>query len=164
VRHLFRKEVIIHDPDYPALYSRLGGLTDECTAYLQANNLQHAPNYLQLWISQSADHSMEQINLHLETIVDELSNTRSHHLLAALNNYPIIPDRAHLRPFRHRLLNLLCGIVLPVGLFFYFRIWIFRIRLKKDILSIIQTDKEIQSLMETELHIVPPAATDTNTL
>ncbi|MDR0976479.1 MAG: LptF/LptG family permease [Prevotellaceae bacterium] len=147
VRHLFRKEVIIHDPDYPALKGSLSQLTDECTAYLQANDLQHAPNYLRLWLSQSDDRAIEHINLHLETIIDELSNTRSHHLLAALNRYPFIPERAHLRPFANRWLNLLCGIVVPVGLFFYFRIWIFRIRLKKDVQSVIQTNKEIQTLI-----------------
>jgi lipopolysaccharide export system permease protein len=147
VRHLFRKEVIIHDPDYPKLNGQLSDLTDECIAYLQANDLQHAPNYLRLWMSASADHSIEHINIHLEGIVDELSNTRSNHLLAALNTYPIIPERAHLRPFRNRWLNLLCGVVVPVGLFFYFRIWIFRIRLRKDVLTVVQTNKEIQTLI-----------------
>ena len=31
--------------------------------------------------------------------------------------------------FRNYWLNMLCGAIVPVGLFFYFRIWAFRIRL-----------------------------------
>ena len=80
-----------------------------------------------------------------------MSNTRSVYLLNALNTYPIISVHAHLRPFNHSWLNLACGVVLPVGLFFYFRTWMFRVRLGKDLERIIKTDDEIRQIIETNL-------------
>jgi lipopolysaccharide export system permease protein len=149
VRHLFRKEVIIHDPDYTRLSGELQTLTAECNAYLRQNRLRRAPNYLRMWFAEVDDPVMEHIDARMEEAVEELSNTRSIHLLNALNNYPIIPTRAHVRPFRNRWLSLICGVVIPIGLFFYFRIWMFRIRLEKDIERIIQTNEEVQHIITT---------------
>ena len=47
-------------------------------------------------------------------------------------------------------LNLACGIVLPVGLFFYFRIWAFRLRLYKDLERIIKTNNDVVLLIEKD--------------
>ena len=94
------------------------------------------------------DEVMEKINERLETLIDEMSNTKSITLLTELNNYPIIPVHAHVRPFRRYWLNLLCGVLFPIGLFFYFRIWIFRIRLNKDMERIIKTNEEVIAIIE----------------
>ena len=53
-----------------------------------------------------------------------------------------------MRPFRNYWLNMLCGAIVPVGLFFYFRIWAFRIRLNKDMERIIHTNEEIQNIIK----------------
>lgn len=152
VRHLFRKEVVIHDPDYARLPGDLQALTDDCRIYMENNALKRVPNYLKLWMQEpSGEKDIEQINERLETLVEEMSNTRSVYLLNALNTYPIISVHAHLRPFNHSWLNLACGVVLPVGLFFYFRIWMFRVRLSKDLERIIKTDDEIRQIIETNL-------------
>lgn len=152
VRHLFRKEVVIHDPDYARLSGDLQALTDDCRIYMENNALKRVPNYLKLWMQEpSGEKDIEQINERLETLVEEMSNTRSVYLLNALNTYPIISVHAHLRPFNHSWLNLACGVVLPVGLFFYFRIWMFRVRLGKDLERIIKTDDEIRQIIETNL-------------
>ena len=86
----------------------------------------------------------------LESLIDEMSNTRSVTLLTALNTYPVIPIHAHVRPFRNYWLNLLCGIVFPIGLFFYFRIWAFRIRLNKDMERIIKTNEDVIGIIERD--------------
>ncbi|WP_373801517.1 LptF/LptG family permease, partial [Bacteroides heparinolyticus] len=127
VRHLFRKEVIIHDPDYVRIPGDLRALSVDCRAYAEKKALKRAPNYFKLWMAGNRDEVMEKINERLETLIDEMSNTKSITLLTELNNYPIIPVHAHVRPFRSYWLNLLCGVLFPIGLFFYFRIWIFRI-------------------------------------
>ncbi|WP_276866473.1 LptF/LptG family permease [Bacteroides heparinolyticus] len=148
VRHLFRKEVIIHDPDYVRIPGDLRALSVDCRAYAEKKALKRAPNYFKLWMAGNRDEVMEKINERLETLIDEMSNTKSITLLTELNNYPIIPVHAHVRPFRSYWLSLLCGVLFPIGLFFYFRIWIFRIRLNKDMERIIKTNEEVIAIIE----------------
>ncbi len=148
VRHMFRKEVIIVDPDYDRIVGDLEKLSADCQAYAQKKKLTKAPNYFTLWMVNKNDHEIEQLNDRMEALVDELSNTRSIVLLNQLNNYPLIPVHAHVRPFDIYWLNILAGLFVPVGLFFYFRIWAFRIRLQKDIDKIIKTSEEITTIIK----------------
>ncbi|MDE5760342.1 MAG: LptF/LptG family permease, partial [Bacteroides sp.] len=150
VRHLFRKEVIIHDPDYVRIPGELRALSADCREYAERKALRHAPNYFKLWLADAQDEAVEHINERMESLIEEMANTRSHVLLTALNAYPVIPVHAHLRPFRRYELNVLCGIVFPVGLFFYFRIWAFRIRLNKDMERIVKTNEEVIGIIERE--------------
>ena len=148
VRHIAKKEVIIHDPNYPDISVRLARLTDECRDYAQRNRLKKAPNYFKLWMGNVDDTEIRDIQQRLEELVDELSNSRSASLLNLLNNYPIIPPNAHTTPFHIYWLNVLSGLFVPLGLFFYIRIWIFRIRLSKDMERIIKTNGEVLSVIE----------------
>lgn len=143
VRHMFRKEVIIHDPDYDRLPGDLQQLSDDCRAYAAKSELKRAPNYFKLWMNDQVDEEVEKINERMETLIDEMSNTRSMSLLTALNNYPVIPVHAHVRPFHNYWLNLACGVVFPIGVFFYFRIWAFRLRLSKDMERIVKTNDDV---------------------
>lgn len=147
-RHLFRKEVIINEPNYTRLPNDLRALTEACQAYSAKKNLKKAPNYFKLWMAEKRDEEMVAINERMEKLIEEMSNTRSHSLLGVLNNYPIIPVYAHVRPFRRYWLNLLCGIILPVGLLFYFRIWIFRLRLEKDVVRIVKNNADVIYFIE----------------
>ena len=142
VRHLYRKEVIIHDPDYTRLPGDLQMLSEQCRAYAEGHDLKRMPNYFKLWMNSGEDLEVEDINARMETLIEEMSNTKSPKLIAVLNNYPIIPVRAHVRPFRSYWLNVACGICVPVGLFFFFRIWAFRLRLSKDMERIIKADDD----------------------
>lgn len=142
VRHLFRKEVIIHDPDYARLPGDLQALSADCRAYAEKHRLKRMPNYFRLWTDTAEDSEMEEINARMEDLIEEMSNTKSPRLVGVLNNYPVIPVRAHVRPFRSYWLNVACGVCIPVGLFFFFRIWAFRIRLAKDMDRIVKTDED----------------------
>lgn len=148
VRHLFKKEVIIDDPDYNRIPADLEALTADCRMYASKNRLTKAPNYFRLWMSAEKDDEMIAINGKLEVLVEEMSNTKSAALLNALNNYPIIPVSAHVRPFHIYWLNLAAGIIFPVGLFFYFRIWAFRVRLAKDMERIIKNNEQVQLIIQ----------------
>lgn len=148
VRHLFRKEVIINDPDYNRLPGDLQQLTLDCQAYAQKKNLKKAPNYFKLWMAEKRDEEMVALNDRMEELIEEMSNTRSAKLLNVLNNYPIIPVYAHVRPFRQYWLNLTCGALIPVGLFFYFRIWAFRVRLDKDMDRIVKNNEFAIQIIE----------------
>ncbi|WP_175631574.1 LptF/LptG family permease [Bacteroides acidifaciens] len=148
VRHLFKKEVIINDPDYGRIPGELEQLTAECKAYITRNQLTKAPNYFKLWMSAGRDDEVMAINDKLETLVEEMSNTKSATLIGALNNYPMIPVSAHVRPFHIYWLNLSAGVIFPIGLFFYFRIWAFRIRLAKDMERIIKNNEQVQFIIQ----------------
>lgn len=147
-RHIYKKEVIIHDPDYKRITEELDLLTAECKAYAAKNRLTKAPNYFELWLSSEKDDEVTAINDKLEALVDEMSNSKSATLIGAINNYPIIFVSAHVRPFHIHWLNLLAGVVFPVGLFFYFRIWIFRIRLARDMERIIKNNEQVQFIIQ----------------
>jgi len=113
-------------------------------AYSEKKKLHHAPNYFKLWWAEhQRDEEMVRINENMEELIEEMSNTHYSALINLLNNYPIIPVYAHVRPFKQYWLNLLCGAIVPVGLFFYFRIWIFRLRLKKDVEKIVKNNNDI---------------------
>ena len=148
VRHIFKKEVIIHDPDYPRLTGDLEQLTSECRAYAAKKRLEKAPNYFKLWMSSEDDNEVMAINEKLEALVEEMSNTKSATLIGALNNYPVISVSAHVRPFHIYWLNLVAGVIFPIGLFFYFRIWAFRVRLAKDMERIIKNNEQIQFIVQ----------------
>lgn len=148
-RHMSLKEVVIEDPDYIHLPDKLDGLSTDCQGYIHRNKLKKAPNYSRFWLSENKDNEMADINEQLESLIEEMSNTRSPIILDALQAYPLVSTSAHLLPFKINWLNWICGIVVPIGLFFYFRIWIFRIRLNRDLEKIIANNKKVIMLMQT---------------
>ena len=132
-RKLSRKEVIIYDPDYPKCYQELGQLIEDCKAYSANHNLLMMPSYWHIFFHYQEDTTVREISERLEALVDELHNSRQNYVIALLNMIPyIIPD-AHTRPFRNAKRNKLAGIVLPVGIFFWLRIWRFQLRLSRDL-------------------------------
>lgn len=93
---------------------------------------------------------MALLNDKLEALVEELSNSKSSGIINTLNYYPILAVHAHRSPFNTPILNYTAGVILPVGLLFYFRIWIFRVRLNKDLKQIIKTNKDLQYIIKKE--------------
>ncbi|KAA6330589.1 hypothetical protein EZS27_020722 [termite gut metagenome] len=147
-RNLVRKDVIISDPDYKKTADDLEMLTVECEKYIQTLHLKSISNYIKLWIDNKQDEEMHLIHKRLEDVIEVMSNAVSPILLNAVNKYPVIPVRAHVRPFRNRWLNVMTGVILPVGLFFYFRIWLFRVRLYKDLKLVIKTNEDVQTIIQ----------------
>ena len=149
-RHLTKKEVIIEDPDYKLISGELNSLSAQCNLYLQEHRLTAAPNYVLIFTSQGLDNKIATVCDKLEYQIEELSNSKDRIILKALNNYPIVSTQAHKSPFAKRWLNIASGLMLPVGLFFYFRIWFFRLRLDKDLKSIIQTNTIIENRIKNQ--------------
>ena len=73
VRHIFKKEVIIHDPDYARLTGDLEQLSAECKAYAARKRLEKAPNYFKLWMASEDDNEVMAINEKLEALVEEIN-------------------------------------------------------------------------------------------
>ncbi len=138
-RHVARKEVIVYDPDYASIYERLGVLAERCRAYNEREKLWRMPNYLSHFFYPKPDHEVEEINAEMESVVEELSNTKSLKVLDELNRFPVIFASAHVSPFANAWLNRVSGILLPVGLFLWFRMWKFRLRLFRDMKQIVSS-------------------------
>jgi lipopolysaccharide export system permease protein len=142
-RHIFRKEVIIEDPDYRLDAERLTAINGDILRYHEHHKLLHWPNPIKVFFHAGDDQEIEEINERLEETIENLSYTKDKLILTELNHYPIIATHAHTRPFRKKWMNVVTGLLLPVGAFFYFRMLRFRLRLYKDLRTIRLTSERI---------------------
>lgn len=136
-RKLNRKEVIINEPDYPKVAHELTDLQADCKRYVEEHHLIRMPNYKKIFFEYEKDTAVADIDDRLEAIIEELHNSKDTRLVMMLNELPILVPDAHTRPFSNARRNMAAGIFFPVGLFFWFRIWRYRVRLRHD-MDIIQ--------------------------
>ncbi len=149
-RSIASKEVIINDPDYIKIAEQLRSMNGRIARYSQSRNLKALPNVVKVFFRYHADHTIENINAELESIIEELGNTRNRVILTSLNKYPILAVKAHTRPFDRRWMNITSAIIVPAGIFFYIRMWRFRLRLYHDLRTITTCNNEI--IAEIEAH------------
>ena len=142
-RHIFSKEVIIHDPDYTADAETLAKMNEDITLYNKEHHLKKLPNIIKVFFKYQPDHEIERINKELETVIEDLSNTRNKFILHDLNLYPILSPKAHTRPFERRWLNIAAAVIVPIGVVLYIRMWRFRLRLYKDLKIVMATNSDI---------------------
>ena len=142
-RSVMMKEVIIEEPKYEMDAQMLTNISQEIKQYAQHHNLLRWPNPIRVFFHPGDDHEIEHINGVLEVAIEDLSYSRNKHVIMLLNEYPIIATHAHTRPFRHKWLNVVTGVFLPTGIFFYFRMIRFRFRLYKDLQRILQTNEKL---------------------
>ena len=146
-RNITRKEVIIEAPDYAALLEQIADLEQICKAYAAHKRLYAAPSYIRAFFKSRPDHAAEDIQQRVEQLVEELSNSDRREILYRLNQLPLIYARAHTSPFENKRLNILCGVLLPVGFIMWLRIWRFRLRLHKDMKQITAVCSELSPLL-----------------
>lgn len=142
-RHIGRKEVIINDPHYTTDAARLAAVSRDVAAYSAEHRLKTAPNVVKVFFRYEPDHEMERINSELEQVIDDLSNTRDRVVLAAINQYPIMSEKAHTRPFERRWLNIVAAVLVPFGTVLYLRMWRYRLRLMRDLKTVTATNEVI---------------------
>ncbi|MFA6820058.1 MAG: LptF/LptG family permease [Bacteroidaceae bacterium] len=134
-RLILPKEVIISPPDYTAELVLVDHLTEDCLGYIKAHKLPFAANYFKTFFKVSEKDSILQLQEEQENLIERLSNSRDLHLLNALSKYPEIYTHAH-TAFHRRWLNIVSGIIFPVGIILWFRIWKYRIQLFRDLKDI----------------------------
>ena len=155
-RHVNSKEVIIEDPVYAADSYHLLRISQEIAQYSAEHQLLHLPNPIKVFFRPGDDQTIRRISDELEETIEDLSNTRDRNILSYLNHYPIVATHAHTRPFRQKWLNIVTGLVLPAGLFFYLRMCRFRLRLRNDLNTITQTNTQVvQRISEITTPNVP---------
>ncbi len=137
------KEVIINDPNYIADIEELERLSNEVTTYAHDHNLKSPPNIIKVFFKYQPDHEVERISEELESVIEDLGNTRDRMILSLLGRYPVVSEKAHTRPFERKWLNIMAAILVPLGAFLYIRMWTFRLRLLKDLRVIKQNNANI---------------------
>lgn len=142
-RHVFAKEVIINDPDYANDAITLKQMNADIDAYSKEHRLVSAPNIIDVFFKYKKDNEIERISEVLESVIEDLANTKDKILLHEMNKYPILATKAHTRPFEHKWLNIIAGVLIPVGAVLYIRMWTFRLRLYRDLRQIRQTNQAI---------------------
>ena len=142
-RHVASKEVIINDPDYRRDADRLSVMSHQVRAYAYGHHLMRMPNVINVFFRYQPDHEIERISDELEEIIEDLSNTRDRFIMSYLNQYPVVSQKAHTRPFERKWMNITAAFILPVGIFLYLRMWRFRLRLLTDLRKIRLTNEKI---------------------
>ena len=135
-RSISRKDVIIEDPDYRKDADEARWLAAEAKEYSMAHKLKTPPNFINVFFKYQPDHAVEEIGERMETMISDLSNSRDRMVINLINEYPMIMVKAHTRPFERKWMNIVAAVIVPVGLFFYFRMWRFRLRLMRDLVQI----------------------------
>ena len=121
----------------------LKNISLEVSHYSKAHSLLRWPNPINVFVRPGDDHEIEHINSVLEVVIEDLSYTKDNYVLMKINQYPIIATHAHTRPFQRKWLNMMTGLFLPTGIFFYFRMLRFRFRLYKDLQHIQRINKKL---------------------
>ena len=142
-RHVYKKEVIINDPDYIKDAEELMRICRDIKQYSHEHSLLKAPNPIKVFFRPGDDQVIEGINERLEAVIEDLSNTKDKTILNELNALPIIATHAHTRPFVRKWMNVVTGVILPFGVFFYLRMWRFRLRLLRDLRNIVAASENI---------------------
>ena len=151
-RSIMSKEVIIEDPDYQTDSTKLAAISAQTANYMEDHKLLRWPNPIEVFFRPGNDQEIATLNDELEATIENLSYSRDKRVIMLLNRYPIIAPNAHTRPFRRKWLNIITGLFLPTGVFFYFRMIRFRFRLYKDLQNIQRTNGKLISRIE-ELYI-----------
>ena len=143
------KEVIINTPDYAQDALMLRQISDDISLYMHEHKLRNWPNPIKVFFRPGDDQAISHISERLEEVIEDLSNTRDKVILNEVNTYPILATHAHTRPFRRKWLNIVTGLVVPAGLFFYIRMLRFRLRLHRDLKVISKANQTITERIET---------------
>lgn len=131
-RVINRKEIIMNEVNPERVIPALQQIVADCNNYEQSRRLWQMPNYLRVFFRYEPDTQVISISERLETIVEEVANSRDSRIISSLNEVPILVPDAHTRPFRQPRLNMVVGVLLPIGFIMWFRIWRYRLRLWRD--------------------------------
>lgn len=149
-RNVASKEVIINDPDYMGDARRLKALSATLEQYSQEHKLVRLPNPVNVFFKYKRDTVIEQMAAELEDIIEDLGNTRDRYVLSYLNQYPVVSEKAHTRPFDTPWMNKAVAVIFPVGIILYIRMCRFRLRLYKDLRQIMKTN----ALMTERIEVI----------
>ncbi len=149
-RNITRKNVIIEDPDIAEALADINALRDDCRTYSESKRLYLAPNYFRLFFRSVPDTRAEDISEREEKLVTNLANSRNREVLKSINELPVIYVHAHTAPFTSKRLNIITGIIFPIGVILWVRIWRFRLRLLGDMKQMTRICDRLETILQTD--------------
>lgn len=135
-RRLNRKEIILNELDIASCKQKLENLACNCKEYDSSHDLKKFPSYKGIFFHSTEDTDAIRINDQLEALIEELHNSHDSIVIDTINLFPIIDPEAHIRPCSNATVNRWLGILLPIGIIMWFRVWRFRLRLSMDMKNI----------------------------
>ena len=116
--------------------------------YVHAHLQKLLPNYVSMFTARNAhDRALISILGQQNSIIGQLSNSRSQEIISKINTYPVVSVAAHVAPFPRQWMNVTAGALFPIGVLLYARAVFFRRRLKEDLKRIVKINKEIQAII-----------------
>lgn len=143
------KEVVINDPYYAKCIATFTELHDEVKAYRKNNRLLKLPSINNIFFNEN-DHTLDDINDKMETLIEEMGNSKNRKVIIMLNGFPVLSAHATISPFKRRWLNIISIILFPVGIIIYLRAIKFRRRLFKDLVKIEKNTKQTIEIIKKE--------------
>ena len=148
-RNVTLKEVIIEDPDYSKCKTTIEDINSEIKEYKKSNKLKKLPSIRTVFFNNS-NSILEDVNEKLETLIEEMGNSRNKKVIMLLNQYPVLSTTSITSPFAIKWLNILSLVIFPVGIIIYLRAVKFRTRLIKDLITVEQNSKKLIDILKKE--------------
>lgn len=142
-RNIVRKDVIIDEPNYKYCANQLKSISASSMELSSAGLFNGLPNYLNLFFRRVDTSKLDEFSNGIESVISELSNTKDKVVLDKINRIPIMPVHGIEPPFKLAWVNIILGVLVPIGLLFYLRAWFFSIYLKKHINAITAVTAEL---------------------
>ncbi|MBR5934664.1 MAG: LptF/LptG family permease [Bacteroidaceae bacterium] len=147
-RNIIRKDVVIDDPDYDRCLKELSILKDKSVQMGDSELLNSIPNYWKLLTGTVDSSQLRELNTDLESLVTELGNSRDRIELDFINAFPIVPVYGVEAPFEKQWANKTVFILLPLGLLFALRAWLFGRKIKRQLTKIEQVSVQLTDYIE----------------
>lgn len=149
-RNIPLKEVIIEDPDYTKDYGILSQFITITHKLRKENKLKRMPSIRKVFFDNKESIVIEELDNNLESLVEEMGNSRNKKIIKLLNDLPIMAPKAIHSPFKLTWMNILSLIIIPIGAIIYIRAWRYRFRLLKDLITIEKTSKKLIDILVKE--------------
>lgn len=124
-RNITCKDVIINDPDVQQGLATLHELKADADALLAEGWTKRFPDYVRLFFKGEKKEELRGLVTRTEAFVEEMGNSRDRVVLDVLDNFPVIPVYGVESPFEKEPANKFVGALVPLGLLFYIRTWLF---------------------------------------
>ena len=148
-RNIQLKDIIIDTPDYNKCYEELNNIYKQAHRYKKTNKLKRLPSLKKVFFNEN-DNVINSFNEKLESVIEELSNSKYRKIIIFLNEIPILSHTAIKSPFSKRWHNILLIIAVPFNIIIYIRSIRCRIKLLIDLTKIEKRIKQIMNIMVKE--------------
>lgn len=142
-RSLEFKELAMVTVESHHAYAILERLRNSCTAFLSENP--PVPGYITYWLRGYDREQLSDLRSQVEQTVDYISNSRSHRVVAMLNELPVLRSLWLYRPTAYKAIGWVAVICFPIGL----PVYILALRSLRKLRADVSNVKRVASGLET---------------